>query len=103
RVVAALRAELELSGGGAVLEGDVGCGPGTVRLAIRDPAAVKRTRIDEILVAEGLRWRKQETWFGERVDPGFAAKRGRSSGSTPTCPKGWPSSASARWGRKGRR
>ena len=37
---------------------------------------IKRTRIDEILVAEGLRWRKQETWFGQKVDPQFAEKRG---------------------------
>jgi transposase len=43
---------------------------------------VKRSRISEILIAEGLRWREQETWFGERVDPDFAAKRGRSSRST---------------------
>ena len=42
---------------------------------------IKRTRIDEILVAEGLRWRTQETWFGERVDPAFAEKRGPSSAS----------------------
>lgn len=44
--------------------------------------AIKRSRIDEILLAEGLRWRKQETWFGERVDPEFAEKRGSSPGST---------------------
>jgi transposase len=37
--------------------------------------AMKRTRIDELLLAEGLRWRSQETWFGERVDPAFAEKR----------------------------
>jgi transposase len=43
---------------------------------------IKRSRIGEILTAEGLRWRDQETWFGERVDPEFAAKRGRSSRST---------------------
>ena len=55
---------------------------------------IKRSRIDEILLAEGLRWRTQETWFGERaslegedraprrVDPEFAEKRGRSSGFT---------------------
>lgn len=43
---------------------------------------MKRSRIDEILLAEGLRWRKQETWFGARVDPDFAAKRGRSPRST---------------------
>ncbi len=39
--------------------------------------AIKRSRIDELLRAEGLRWRQQETWFGHRVDPDFAAKRGR--------------------------
>ena len=44
--------------------------------------AIKRTRIDELLLAEGLRWRSQETWFGERVDPAFAEKRGPSSPST---------------------
>jgi transposase len=43
---------------------------------------IKRSRIDEILIAEGLRWKTQETWFGERVDPDFAEKRGRSSRST---------------------
>jgi transposase len=48
---------------------------------------IKRTRIDEILVAEGLRWRSQETWFGERVDPAFAEKRGRSSCSTVSLPR----------------
>jgi transposase len=45
--------------------------------------AMKRSRADEILLAEGVRWRTQETWFGERVDPAFAEKRGRSSSSTP--------------------
>jgi transposase len=44
--------------------------------------AIKRSRIGELLQAEGLRWRTQETWFGERVDPAFAAKRGPSSPST---------------------
>jgi transposase len=44
--------------------------------------AIGRTRIGEILRTEGLRWRTQETWFGERVDPDFVAKRGRSSPST---------------------
>jgi transposase len=61
---------------------------------------IKRTRIDEILIAEGLRWRKQETWFGRKVDPEFAAKRGRSESSTPARPRARPSSASTRWGRK---
>jgi transposase len=29
--------------------------------------AMQRSRLDELLLAEGLRWRKQESWFGERV------------------------------------
>jgi transposase len=45
---------------------------------------MKRTRLDEILIAEGVRWRTQETWFGERVDPAFAAKRGPSFASIPS-------------------
>lgn len=36
---------------------------------------MKRTRVAEVLSREGLRWRKQEGWFGERVDPEFAEKR----------------------------
>jgi transposase len=47
---------------------------------------IKRSRIDEILIAEGLRWRQQESWFGERVDPDFAEKRGASKRSTPPRP-----------------
>ncbi len=38
--------------------------------------AMRRSRIDDILLREGLRWRQQETWFGQRVDPDFAQKRG---------------------------
>ena len=49
--------------------------------------AMRRSRIDEILLAEGLRWRRHETWFGERVDPEFAAKRGASRRSTPPRPR----------------
>ncbi len=37
---------------------------------------MKKTRIFGILQEEGLRWRKQETWFGERLDPEFVQKRG---------------------------
>jgi transposase len=65
---------------------------------------IKRSRIDEVLLAEGLRWRSQETWFGERasieadadqptkppyiqhereVDPDFAHKRGPSNAAPP--------------------
>ena len=39
--------------------------------------AIKRSRIDDLLLVEGLRWRHQENWFGERADPDFATKRGR--------------------------
>ena len=46
--------------------------------------ALKRSRIDELLIAEGLRWRSQETWFGDRVDPEFAEKRGALPHSTPS-------------------
>lgn len=39
---------------------------------------IQTSRLHEILHAEGLRWRTQETWFGARVDPDFAQKRGPS-------------------------
>jgi transposase len=48
--------------------------------------AMKRSRISEILVEEGLRWRKQETWFGARVDPDFAPKRAASPNWIPPRP-----------------
>jgi transposase len=48
---------------------------------------IKRGRIDQMLLAERLRWRQQETWFGERVDPQFAEKRGASPRSTKRHPK----------------
>lgn len=44
---------------------------------------IKRSRIGELLQAEGLRWRQEETWFGERPDPAFAEKRGPSSPAPP--------------------
>src|SRR5215212_10525268 len=60
---------------------------------------IGRSRLDDLLLAEGLRWRTQETWFGERatleraetpnddetprpLDPEFAEKRGSSAGFT---------------------
>jgi transposase len=43
---------------------------------------MQRRRLGELLVSAGLRWRKQETCFGERVDPDCAAKRGPSHTST---------------------
>src|SRR5689334_7189661 len=48
---------------------------------------MKRSRVSEVLQAEGLKWRQEETWFGARVDPQFERKRGRSSGSTPPRPR----------------
>jgi transposase len=36
---------------------------------------IKRSRISELLIAEGLRWRTQERWFGERPDPEFGTHR----------------------------
>ena len=44
---------------------------------------MRRSRTSEVLLAEGLKWRQEETWFGARVDPDFTRKRGPSSGSTP--------------------
>jgi transposase len=41
--------------------------------------SMKQSRIRQLLHAEGLRWRKQEGWFGERIDPQFAEKRGPSN------------------------
>jgi transposase len=63
--------------------------------------AMRRSRIGEVLAREGLRWRQEEeTWFGARVDPDFARKRGRSSSATPPRPRAAPSCASTRWARK---
>jgi transposase len=44
---------------------------------------MRRSRVSEVLLAEGLKWHQEETWFGVRVDPDFTRKRGRSSNSTP--------------------
>ena len=48
---------------------------------------IKRSRLSEIFLHEGLRWKHEEGWIGERVDPDFAQKRGPSSGSTSTHPR----------------
>src|SRR3954471_12642367 len=63
---------------------------------------MKRSRVSEVLLAEGLKWRQEETWFGARVDPEFERKRGRSSASTPPRPRAGWSSASTRWDRNPR-
>jgi transposase len=49
---------------------------------------MKRSRLSELLIAEGLRWRTAEVWFSERADPAFAEKRGRSSSCAPPRPPG---------------
>jgi transposase len=59
----------------------------TAYLNEHEGIAIKRSRIDEILIREGLRWRQQETWFGERLDPAFAEKRGSLRRSTPHLPR----------------
>ena len=61
-------------------------GNGRIEAIEVDIATRQAGRIAEILVDEGLKWRHQETWFGERVDPDFAEKRGPSSSSTPRRP-----------------
>jgi transposase len=52
--------------------------PDRLRADLNEPRGIpiRRSRSGEILVDEGLRWRHQETGFGERVDPDFAEKRG---------------------------
>ena len=58
---------------------------------------MKRTRLDELVLGEGWRWRQQETWFGERVDPACAEKRGSSRRSIPRRRRAVSSSAWMRW------
>jgi transposase len=59
-----------------------------VYLAEAQGIPIKRSRISEVLRAEGLRWRTQEGWFGERPDPAFAEKRGPSPIFTRSRPPG---------------
>jgi len=58
---------------------------------------MRRSRVSEALLAEGLKGRQEETWFGARVDPEFTRKRGRSSNSTRPRPRAASPSASTRW------
>jgi transposase len=46
--------------------------------------SIKRSRIDELLLAEGLRWRSQETWFGERAVADFAATASATNAESAT-------------------
>jgi transposase len=61
---------------------------------------MRRSRISEIFIQEGLQWWHEETWFGARVDPDFARKRGRSSNSTRQRRPVAPSSVLTRGGRR---
>jgi transposase len=67
--------------------------------------AMRRSRISEISLQEGLKWRheagsRRDPGFGERVDPDFTRKRGRSSSSTRPRRPAVSSFASTRWARK---
>jgi transposase len=67
--------------------------------------AMRRSRISEIFLQEGLKWRREagsrrDPGFGARVDPDFARKRGRSSSSTRPRRPAASSSASTRWAPK---
>ena len=62
--------------------------------------AMRRSRLSEIFIQEGLKWRREETWFGERVDPDFARKRGLSSSSTRRHQSTASLFASTRWDRR---
>jgi transposase len=64
---------------------------------------LKRSRLDELLRRDGLRWGPQETWFGERVAPAFAEKRGSSRRSIPRRRRAGSSWAWMRGGPKARR
>jgi transposase len=39
--------------------------------------AISRSQLGEILMAEGLKWYQEKTYFTERPDPQFAEKRGQ--------------------------
>jgi transposase len=60
---------------------------------------MRRSRISEVFLSEGLQWRQDETWFGARVDPDFAKKRGSSSSSTQHRRRAASSFVSTKWDR----
>ena len=47
----------------------------------QEGCSMRRSRIHEVLRAEGVKWQKERTWFAS-PDPQFAEKRGRLWGST---------------------
>ena len=60
---------------------------------------MRRSRISEVFLNEGLKWRHEETWFGARVDPDFAKKRGSSSNSIPHRRRAALSFVATKWDR----
>jgi transposase len=60
---------------------------------------MRRSRISEVFLSEGLKWRQDETWFGARVDPDFAKKRGSSNSSTRHRRRAASSFVSTTWDR----
>jgi transposase len=80
-----------------------GRAPWPSTLAEHQGITMKRSWLDEGLLSDGLRWRKEETWFGERVDPDFAEKRGRSRSSPALPPQAASSAVSTRWVRERQR
>jgi len=60
----------------------------TAYLREHKDVTIGRSRIATLLQEERPRWRQDETWFGERVDPVFVEKRGPSSRSIRTRPRG---------------
>jgi len=72
-------------------------------LAERRGLTMRRSRVDELLLAEGLRWRQDAARFGARVDPAFAEERGRSNAATRPLQPAASSPAATRWVRKRRR
>jgi transposase len=69
----------------------------------RDEALRDEALLDEALLSAGWRWRKQEQWCGERVEPQGAENRGRSSSSPPLPQPAASSSVSTRWVRRRQR
>jgi hypothetical protein len=73
-------------------------------LAEEKGIAMKRSRIAGLLIAglliaEGLRWRKEEAWvgFAQRVDPACAGNRRPSHDARRRLPPAASSSVATRW------
>lgn len=56
-------------------------------LAENEGFRMSQAWVGELLHREGLRWKTDETWMTEKVDPAFLEKRGRLSSYTGKAPK----------------